>query len=227
MPLPVHDKQSDIPKGLEDLYEEGDDKKWHPIDQGAKAKKALDDERDARKAAEKLAKKAAEDLKAKDEELAAAKAGVGEDKLKQIRAEADAAAEKKLADKLKAAEEAAAAATGENRTLKLNRAVQEQFAAAGVLPERLGDLWSLKSGDFDLDEAGKPIVKNDAKKDLKKHVAEIVKGYPEWVKGTNASGGGAAGNMAGAAGGAAAADQVGKGNPVDRLRAAHEAGATA
>lgn len=219
MSLPTFKKKDEIPKGFEALYEEVDGE-WSPKDEDSPLKTKLAEERDKREAAEALTKKTAKELK-KLQDMA----GNGDEIQKKI----DAAVELAVAETRKEFEPVVAEAAkikAENRDLKLKNVVKEQFAKAGILAERIDDTWKLHGDEFDLTEDGKPVVKGAPKTELSKHVATIVKARPDWVAGTKAGGGGAAGTSAGT-GGATAAEEVGKVDPTQRLRAAHEAGATA
>lgn len=219
MALPTFAKQDEIPKGFEGEYEERDGK-WHPKDATAELKLEFAAEREKREAAEANAKKAAKALKdlerkgdgATDEQLKKLR----EDITKEVRAELDEEYKPKLTE--------AEALKGENRSLKLEGVVKKMWLDANVLPDKVDRLWKLHADEYDLTSEGKPSVKGKATADVTKHSAAIAKQYPEWVSGTKATGGGAAGVTLPAAGGGA--DQVGKVDPTQRLRAAHEAGVT-
>ena len=220
MALPTFDKKDQIPKGFEDEYEEHEGK-WVSIDI-VKLKESIDKEREKREAAEGAAKKSAKEATEAKAALDATKAGVTDAQLQKIREDAKAEALKELEPKVKDAD----AVRAENRTLKLNRVVQDSFATAGVLADRREKLFRLHEGEFDLTADGKPMVKGHPETDVTKHIAALVKSYPEWVEGTKAAGGGAAGVTKAADGAATAGDAILK-DPQAGLRAAHEAGATA
>jgi hypothetical protein len=188
MPLPTFDKKTDIPKGFEDEYEEKDGK-FVPIDRTAKALQALQEERDARKAAEVVAQKAARDLADANAKQQAAAAGMTEAKLKELYTQVEDAVRKEYDPKLKEAD----TLRSENRTLKLTNVVKQMFKEGRAVKGREDDFWKLHGDEFDLTSDGKPMVKNEPGKDVAKHVAAIMKQRPEWVQGTSARGGGAGG----------------------------------
>lgn len=218
MALPSFAKKDEIPKGFEDEYEERDGK-W--VFTGLEKTAAqLADEKDKRKVAEKAAQKAADALRESEAKAEASKAGVTDEVLKKIRDDAEKAAGEKYKPIVTEAETLKA----ENRTLKLDNVVKGMLADAHFLPERLDDAMRLHGAEFDLTADGKPMVKAEPAKDIKKHIAAIAKARPEWVAGTRAAGGGAAGVTTAAEG--TGADVVGKVDPTVRLRSAHEAGVT-
>jgi hypothetical protein len=100
------------------------------------------------------------------------------------------------------------------------------FGAVKVLADKREKLFRLHEGEFDLTADGKPMIKGHPETDVTKHIAALVKGYPEWVEGTKAAGGGAGGIQKPGSGDGTAGDAVVK-DPQAALRAAHEAGATA
>jgi hypothetical protein len=184
MPLPSFDKQSDIPKGFEEEYEEQDGK-WVPIDRSAKLKKALDEERSKREAAERAAAKAAAEA-TKSQAIAA---GMTEEEFRKRYSSIEENIRKEYEPKVKEAEQLAA----ENRALKLTNVVRQMFKDTGAAKGRESDFWKLHGDEFDLSADGKPIVRAEPGKDVAKHVGAICKQRPEWMQGTRATGGGAGG----------------------------------
>jgi hypothetical protein len=220
MALPTFDKKDEIPKGFESLYEEKDGK-WHAKekdDDASDLKDTLKKERDRADAAEKLTKKVTKELDALKNKQKANEAGLTDEELQKIRDDARKEIEAELAPKLTKAEEL----EKENRTLKLDNAVQKMAGEAGFLSGKLGDYWKLYGDEFDLTADGKPMVKGKPGVDPKKHIESHKALQPGWVQGTQAGGGGAAGIQ----------QQPGKDgasalSPVERLAAAHAAGAKA
>jgi len=185
MALPTFDKQTDIPKGFEDEYEESDGK-WVPIDHAAPLKNALAEERRKREAAEGLAKKAAREAADAEVGKAGRAAGMTDDELSKAYKKIEASIRAEYEPQLNDLE----TFRKENRELKLNNVVKSQFATAGALKNRLDDFWKLHGEEFDLTADGKPMVRAEPGKDVAKHVAAIMKGRPEWVQGTKAAGSG-------------------------------------
>ncbi len=186
MKLPTFDKQADIPKGFEDLYEEQEGKFVPKLDDSATELAA---ERAKREAAEKLATKTANEMKKLERKMADAGHEIPADKLAAIRAETRKEVEEELAEKVAAGEKAMA----EVRTLKLDTQVKTMLGAAGFLADKLPDAWKLHADEFDLNADGAVIVKAKPGTDPKKHVEAIAKARPEWVQGPKTGGGGALG----------------------------------
>lgn len=185
MALPTFDKQSDIPKGFESEYEEQDGK-WVPIDHAVKLKASLDEERQKREAAERLAKKAAKEAADLGARSAGATATELEQAYKRIEANVRAEYDEKVAelDSLRQ----------ENQSLALTNVVKERFRSLGALKTRVDDFWTLHGHEFALSADKKPIVKGEPGKDIDKHIQGIMKQRSEWLVGTKASGGGASGS---------------------------------
>lgn len=188
MALPTFKTKAEIPKGFEDEYEEQDGE-WRPLDHTAKLSKALKEEREAREAAEGVARKAAKEAADAAAKAQAVAAGMTDEKLKALYASVEENIRKENEPKLKELDGLRA----ENRKLKLTDVVKGQFRTAGALPAKLDDFWKLHGDEFDLTSDGKPMVKAEPGKDIAKHVTAIVKSRPEWVQGTKAAGGGAGG----------------------------------
>lgn len=186
MALPTFDKQSDIPKGFEDEYEESDGK-WVPVDRTAALQNALAKEREAREAAEKLAKKAAREAAEMDAKKTASAAGMTDDELKKLYQKIEGTIRAEYEPQIQELE----TARRENRELKLNNVVKAKLREQGALANRLDDFWKLHGEEFDLTADGKPMVKAEPGKDVTKHVAALMKARPEWVQGTKAAGSGA------------------------------------
>jgi hypothetical protein len=222
MALPTYAKKDEIPKGFESLYEEKDGK-FVPkeTDDAAELKAALDDERTKREAAEKLTKKVAKDLKDLETKKKAEEAGLTDEQVKALRADVRTELEAEFADRLKAADRVPTL-EAENRSLKLDGAVQKMAADAGFLPTKLKDFWKLHGDEFDLTAEGKPMVKGKPGVDPVKHVEGLKAVRPEWVQGSQAGGGGAAGLQK-----QPGTEKVIVANPTERLAAAHAAGVKA
>ena len=151
-----------------------------------------------REAAEKLMRKTAAELQKLQTARKAADAGLTEERLKEITAEAEAQAEAKYADQIA---EAAKLKT-QNRSLLLDADMKARALKAGVLPERVNDFWALRGAEFDLTADGKPMVKATPTAKIETHLAALLKLNPEWVAGTKANGGNAIGGAGGAGAGA-------------------------
>lgn len=172
-----------------------------------------------REAAEKLMRKATAELQKLQTARKATDAGMTEEKLKELRAEARAEVEAELKPQL----EEATKLKAQNRTLTLDAVQKAKALKLGILPEKVDDFWTLRGSEFDLTDDGKPMVKGKPGMDPDKHLAALVKKNPEWVAGTKAAGSGAAGVTAGAASQGAFDDKM---RPEQRLAVAHEAGIT-
>jgi uncharacterized membrane protein len=185
MKLPTFDKQEEIPKGFEEAYEE-EDGKWVPIDEAGTLKQALDDERQARKNAEAVAKKAAREAADAATKREASAKGMTEEELKKIydsvEANVRAEYEPKLADMDKI--------VTENRALKLDNRVKGLFKKHGALDAKLDDFWKLHGEEFDLTSDDKPMVRAEPGKDVERHVQGILKSRKEWTLGTKGGGSG-------------------------------------
>lgn len=220
MALPSFERQEDIPQGFEDAYEEQDGK-WVPIDHAAAAQKALAEEREARKAAEALAKKAAREAAEAATKRDAAAKGMTEEELKKlydsIEANVRGEFEPQLADMEKIRQE--------NRALKLDNKIKALFQKHGALAAKIEDFWKLHGDEFDLTGDDKPMVKNEPGKDVEKHVQGILSHRKEWSQGTRASGSGSGFHTTTPAGGSSPTgltfDDVVK-NPSTAIAAANE-----
>lgn len=184
---------------------------------------ALEKERTRADAAEKLSKKVAEDLKALERKQKAEKHGLTDDQLKEIRAEAS-----------KEAEERAAKLEGEltaERTSNRQKDIEREFKSIAAekgkfLGTRLGDVFSLHGAEFDLTDDRKLMVKGKPGVDPIKHIESIAKARPEWVQGTQAGGGGAAGITLGGAPAVGMSVDAILANPEAGMAAARATGAT-
>lgn len=222
MPLKLYDSKDTVPEELRDSAIETKDGKFAVVEDDDAASQALTAERTKREAAERTAKKAGDELKKLQSKQKAENAGLTEEQLQQLRADARKEFEEEHADKLAAAESLAK----ELRGLKLDNAVKRMAGEAGFLAAKLDDLWKLHGDEFDLTDDGKPMVKGKPGVDPKKHIEALKKQRSEWVEGTKASGGGAGGpTNAGGGTVAASADDILK-NPGAALAAARQAGKT-
>ena len=209
MPWPEYEKLEDIPEAQRDMYEEKGDKfvakaaapvEGTPTQEDLdKVTGALEKEREARKEAEKKAKAATKEATAAAEKKAAEKAGVTEEDLEELRGKirSDLAAES--AEELETLRTEIKGLSGvgdENRTLKLDNAVQQLMLSkdVGVRGDRVKALFRLSREEFDLTEDGKPKLVNHPGKTVSAFLADdLKKMYPEFYKGTQAGGGGAGG----------------------------------
>lgn len=233
MTWPTFESQDDIPEQFRDSYEERDGK-WVPRDRpGEEALSALEAERkarkeaeDARKAAEKAQRDVQDQLLEAKRKAEAKEAGLGADDLKELREKIRADERRAVSEEmeaLKAKVEEAQQVQEENRTLKLDQKVKSQMRDSGVRPNRIDRMFALYRDDFDLDDEGKPIVKEHPGKALKIFIEDDVKKeIPEWFTGTKADGGGAGGITNGVTPGGMTADDV-RANP-QQARAAARSG---
>jgi len=222
MPLPIFEKQAEIPKGFEEVYEEKDGK-WHPkASDTEKLTATLDKVRQEKKAAEKAAKEADEARAELERKLTAASTGEEKDKVNKALAkfDSDLAAEKEKFQKQ------LDAANAELRTLKLDEKAKQAFLDAGGRPEKADAALKLKKERLDLAD-GRMVVKNDKGEVTTTTIGdfwgkEFKTEMPEFFTGTKASGGGAGGSTT-AGGGSKFDDKM---TAEQRLAAAHEAGLT-
>jgi hypothetical protein len=223
VPLKTYDKQADIPKDLEDLYEEQDGK-FVPIDYAARAAAALKEEREKRDAAEKAANRTARELAELKGKSAGAAAGKTEAELAKAYKDIEERIREEYAPQVKELEGLRA----ENRRIKLEDRVKAELRKQGMLDKHLDDCWKLHGEEFDLSTDGKPIVKAEPGKPVDKHVGTIIKQRGGWVQGSRASGGGAAGatTPTGASGGSGPGGRVNyedlKANPAAAIAQANE-----
>lgn len=222
--LKIVDKKEDVPEALRDSAHEMKDGKFGFDEADSAAddlKTALDGERTKREAAEKNAKKAADELKKLQNQRKATDSGITEEQLNQIRADVRKEVETEVQEKFGDYDKVKA----DNRSLRLDTHVKKQMADAGFLGTRLDDAWKLYGDQFDLTSDGKPMVKDKPGLDVKKHIEGLTKLQPSWVQGTKAAGGGAAGQNTGPTDAKPNADAV-LSNPGAALAQARAAGAT-
>ena len=182
MPLPTFETMDAVPEPFRDLYEVVDGKPT-PKDETAPLKSALEKERTTASEARRQLKA----LEARAAELETAskaqKAGITDEQLAQIKADA-----LKEIDPVKAERDALKA---ELRSMKLDTAVKGVMATHGVRAERLDVLWKVVADRFDLTEEGKPILKSSPTAELPKVMADLKVEYPEFFAAPIASGSGA------------------------------------
>lgn len=182
---------------------------------------ALDTERTKREAAEKLQKKTADELKKAEAKVKAASHGLTDEQLASLREDA---VKEERAARVKAEEERDAERTG-NRQRDLSGAFKSVAGDVKFLGNRLDDVFALHGSEFDLTDDRKLMVKGKPGIDPKKHMETIAKARPEWVQGTQAAGGGAAGVAATGTGATTSFEDTLK-NPSQALAAARASGKT-
>jgi len=198
MPLPVFDKQDDIPQAFRSEYEEKEGK-WHPKPPPApdvtKLQGALEKERtraESEEAARKKAEKERDDLKrAKD----ATDRGISEEALQKIRDD-EAKARKPIEDEN-------AALKTENDKLKRTDRVRAEALKNGVMPDRIEDAMLLLDLRTELTKEGSIAVKDKSgsvtAEKLEDFLAKTFKTEKPWLyAGTGSSGSGAEGSDGGA-----------------------------
>ena len=196
MLFPTFKTQAEVPAAFVDSYEERDGT-WQvkEAEPDTSAADALAAETVKRVAAEKSASKAAYELKKLQTKLQATDLGVTAEALETTRAEAKKEAE--------AERDAAVTALAAERTANKNRILLGEFKSLagtkGFISKKLDDLAALHSGEYDLTDDGKLMVKGKLGLDPAKHMETIAKIRPEWVEGTRANGGGTGGEMRGGA----------------------------
>ncbi len=204
MPLKTYDTKDAVPEALRASAVELKDGKFAVSEDdpalGEKGKKALDDERTARKTAEdklKAAEKERDDLKLKAE---AASKGITEAELQKIR-DTEAAARKPLEDenaRLKA----------ENRKLARDDRLRALGVKAGWMNDRVDKAMKDLVDRVDLTEDGKGFVVKDAKGSVTTESIEdfLGKTYKAEASFYYAGSGGAGGGSEGSSGGGSADD---------------------
>lgn len=218
MPLKTYDTQDAVPEALRADAIETKDGKFVVVEEAdtSDLAAAVAAEKEKREAAEKLMRKTAGELQKLQTQRKAADAGMTEEKLKELREEAKAEYMAEIQPQL----DEAVKIKAQNRSLLLDADMKARALKAGVLPEKVDDFWALRGSEFDLTDDGKPMVKGKPGIEPDKHLTVLLKKNPEWVKGTQASGGGAQGTTGTGTVGAFAETM----KPEQRLAAAHEAG---
>jgi hypothetical protein len=144
--IPVVESLDAIDEGLRELYEEKDGKfvltKPVSFDDARELKEALKKERQA-------AADARAALRRLEQERQAQGAGITAEQLTKLRQEIEA--------EYAPTREELAKAQQALRELRLDRAVQEMLAKAGVLPHRVQTLYRLIADQLDLSDAGEPV----------------------------------------------------------------------
>lgn len=198
MPLPITaDSLDAIPEPLRGAYVPKDGKfvldaeieDVSPLK--AKNTQLMDETKAERRKRQELEAK----LTTLEEEARARESGLSSDKLKEIQAQAEA--------KYKPALEELAAEKAKNRKFLLDGTVKSLLAAANAVD--VNDAWAVIGGEFDLTDDGKVILKSDPTADVEKYITtDLVARKGHLFRGTQAAGGGAAGQQHGTAGGGSA-----------------------
>jgi hypothetical protein len=212
VPVETFDTQDAVPEDLRDSAIETKDGKFLVLreDDTSGLKSALEKERQARKEADRIAKDTAKRLHDLELEAKAKEGGLTSEKLAEIR--------KQVAAEFEPWKTKAEQVTAENRALRLNDRVKTMLDKVGFIDVEAG--WKLAGDEFDLTDDGQPIVKAEPGKSLEKHVADIAARYPGLVRGSQASGSGAAGVKKGATGTRGGIDPIA--DPVGALSAHRE-----
>jgi hypothetical protein len=192
MPIQEYETQDAIPEDVRDKALALADGKYAVfIEEDVSGLKANHDRLLAeKKAADARKREADAELARLRQEMEAKAAGLTDEQLKKLRADAAKEYEPIVAEREKYA--------AELRALKLDAAVKNEFAKSGVRGERLEALWRLTSDRFDLTEDGKPYIPERPGSEVAKYVTDALKTeYPEFFAGTAADGGGASGSRGG------------------------------
>lgn len=188
MPLPTFKSLDEIPEPFRPEYEERDGA-WHPKVEDVtplKQKNAelLTETKAERKKRQELEAKVAE----LEEQQAAKKAGIPDAKLEEIKRQAE--------EKYRPVHEELEKTRAKLRQMQLDGSVKAMLAKADVID--VDAAWKIVGDGFDLTDEGSPILKSDPTADLEKHITGTLrKQYPFLFKGTQAAGGGAAGQTGG------------------------------
>ena len=203
MPMKLYDTKEAVPEAVRATAIETKDGKF-AVDEvdpalGEAGKRALEEERAARKKeadARKAAEKERDDLKRAAE---AREKGISDDELQKIR-------DKEAADR-KPIEEERDRLKQENRKLKLDDRARALALKAGVMPDRLDKAMKDLAGRLDLTEGGDTIIVKDAKGGVTTETIEdfLSKTYkaeaPFFYAGPGGSGSGGDGSSGGGGGG--------------------------
>lgn len=191
--LKFYDTKDAVPEAMRESAVETKDGKFAVSEEEdtAPLRTKFEEAERKRDAAEKLAKKSAKELADLQ-----AKGKFDGDQLKQV--------EDEVARRVAEQTEKFAdydAKTAKVRELTLDAQVMGLYAAAGFKPERMGAVRKQFLDEYDIDDAGKAIVKGNKLADVKRQVEDHKKAFPEWVLPSGANGGGASGGGGGAGGG--------------------------
>lgn len=150
MPLPIFEKQDDIPEAFKSEYEEREGK-WHPrVPDVTKLESALEKERTDRADEEKKRKAAEKERDELKRKQSAQQAGITDEQLQQLRAED--------AEKRKPLEDENAELKAENRKLKLTDRVRTQALESGIMSDRIEDAMLVLERRTDLTSDSDSIV---------------------------------------------------------------------
>lgn len=199
MKLPVFDKQADIPKGFEGLFEEKDGKWQAKASETDTLEATLTTLRGEKKDLEKKLKVASDgqaDLQRKLD--IAEKAGGDVDKVKRELLEKWQADTDKA---VKAVQDQLEAANGKLETYEVDNNLSAAFVGAGGRPEKSAAALQLNKRHFKLVD-GKLVKLNDKGEVTTEKVEDhfktgFKKEMPEFYQGTKATGGGAGGGTGG------------------------------
>ena len=234
MEWPVFNTLDEVPEAFRGFYEEKDGKFSVNLPDAdglaEKGRLAIQKERDAAAAAE-VARKAAEKSLAEAKlALQQKKADLSDDELKKLRQMSDADSDARNADKISVLE-ARIAELEPNvtkvRELTLDAKVKRHMLDAGVLPDRVDELFSvlMLKQTFDLTSDGIPKLVNHPGMAIDQYVkGDLKKRYPYHFVGSRGAGGGTGGAYTpdGKAVGGTTAEDV-QNNPVAAITAARQA----
>ena len=172
----------------------------------AEANKALERKRDELLTEAKNAKKQAAEIQTQyeqsmakmqelEQQMAAQSAGVGDEKLKELREQMKADFERQYApfkSKVGELEDALGQKDGKIRELLLDNRVKAEYAKHGARAERVDPLFRLTNDRFDLTDDNEVILKDNREVPLDKYIREDLSSeFPEFFNGSGSSGGGA------------------------------------
>lgn len=196
MPLQKFATKDEVPVEFADTAIEAKDGSFYVFaDEDVTAlKSAVEQERERREAAEKLATKAANALKKAEMEAKAKASGLTDEQIAQVREEQRAALEAEY-QPFKVEAEKAATLSQRITDLLLTDRIKGQMAAAGVRAERIEALFKLTGDRFALTADEKPMLKDNPALALDTYIRDTLKGeFPEFYAGTQAAGSGAPGS---------------------------------
>lgn len=186
-------------------------------------KDTLAKERERADAAEKAANRTARELAKAQAEAKAKAAGLSDEQIAEMRAQARKDLEVEFSP-LKERADLAETLAAENRALLLDNKVKAMMAAAGVRADRIEALFKVAGDRFDLTTDKTPMLKAAPTTAVEQYVKDTLKvEFPEFYEGSRAAGGNAPGSSGVPLVGGSPADL----SPVERITRARQQGKAA